>query len=46
MTPGSSVLSRIGNPSAFSKRCKRCPGVGAIRLKKGELTVPLTVDAE
>lgn len=44
MTPGSSVLSRIGNPSAFSKRCKRCPGVGAIRLKKGELTVPLTVN--
>jgi hypothetical protein len=43
---GPSAPLRIGNSLIFSKRYKRCPGVGAIGLKGGEFTVPLTVDAE
>src|SRR5690242_11488039 len=30
MTPEFPVLSRIGNLLIFLKRCRRCPGVGAI----------------
>src|SRR5579864_3244906 len=41
MTPGPSVLFRIGSLSTISNRWSRCPGVAAVKLKEAHSPLPL-----